>query len=228
MPVKINIYNQQGEKADQMELTDNIFNVEPKMELVHQAQVTQMTNERQVLAHTKTRSEVRGGGKKPWRQKGTGNARAGSIRSPIWIGGGITFGPTKLRNFAKKINKKMKRKAIFMVLTDKVKNNNLLILDKLEIPEFKTKKVKEVFDNLVKEENAGSKKRSILLINEQKDEKIFYSARNLEGVKVINKDNINILDLLKYKYLITTVGAVKELEQKYRKEEDSKSQNSNQ
>jgi large subunit ribosomal protein L4 len=228
MPVKINIYNQQGEKADQMELTDNIFNVEPKMELVHQAQVTQMTNERQVLAHTKTRSEVRGGGKKPWRQKGTGNARAGSIRSPIWIGGGITFGPTKLRNFAKKINKKMKRKAIFMVLTDKVKNNNLLILDKLEIPEFKTKKVKEVFDNLVKEENAGSKKRSILLINEQKDEKIFYSARNLEGVKVINKDNINILDLLKYKYLITTVGAVKELEQKYGKEEDSKSQNSNQ
>lgn len=228
MPVKINIYNQQGEKADQMELTDNIFNVEPKMELVHQAQVTQMANERQVLAHAKTRSEVRGGGKKPWKQKGTGNARAGSIRSPIWIGGGITFGPTKLRNFAKKINKKMKRKAIFMVLTDKVKNNNLLILDKLEIPEFKTKKAKEVFNNLIKEENTGSKKRSILLINEQKDKKIFYSARNLEGVKVINKNNINILDLLKYKYLITTVGAVKELEQKYGKEEDSKSQNSNQ
>jgi large subunit ribosomal protein L4 len=221
MSVKINIYNQQGEKTDQMELADDIFNVEPKMELIHQAQVTQMANERQVLAHTKSRSEVRGGGKKPWRQKGTGNARAGSIRSPIWVGGGIIFGPTKFQNFTKKINKKMKRKAMFMVLTDKIKNNSLLVLDKLEIPEFKTKKMKEIFNNLIKEDNAGNKKKSVLLVSGEKDEKIFYSAGNLEGVKVINKDNINILDLLKHQYLITTSDVVKGIEERYKKEAPS-------
>ncbi|MFW5888177.1 MAG: 50S ribosomal protein L4 [Patescibacteria group bacterium] len=226
MSVNINIYNQEGGKVDQMELAETVFNVEAKMELIHQAQVTQMANERQVLAHTKTRSEVRGGGKKPWRQKGTGNARAGSIRSPIWIGGGITFGPTKFRNFTKKINKKMKRKAVFMVLTDKVKNNNLLVLDKLEITEFKTKKIKEIFNNLIKEDNDGNKKKSILLVSGGKDEKIFYSARNLENVKVINKDNMNILDLLRYKYLITTAEAIKAIEQNYKKE-DSNSEGSN-
>jgi large subunit ribosomal protein L4 len=222
MSVKINIYNQQGEPVDQMELTEDVFNVEPKMELIHQAQVTQMANERQILAHTKGRSEVRGGGKKPWRQKGTGNARAGSIRSPIWIGGGITFGPTKFRNFAKKINKKMKRKAIFMVLTDKIKNNGLLVLDKLEIPEFKTKRIKEVFDNLIPKDQNNGKKKSILLISGNKDEKVLYSARNLDGVKVINKDNINILDLLKHKYLITTADVVREIEQRRHNKEETR------
>lgn len=222
MSVKINVYNQEGSKVDQIELSKEMFNVEPKMDLIQQARVTQMANERQVLAHTKGRSEVRGGGKKPWRQKGTGNARHGSIRSPIWVGGGITFGPSKFKNFAKKINKKMKRKAIFMVLSDKIANNALLVLDKIELPEFKTKKVKEIINNLENNLLGGdsgkdSNKKSLLVINDQKDDKVKYSARNLPGVKVIHVDNINILDLLKYKYLVTTSNAIKVVEERFNK-----------
>lgn len=222
MATKINVYNQQGEKVDQMELADHMFNVAPKLELIQQARVTQMANERQVVAHTKGRSEVRGGGRKPWRQKGTGNARHGSIRSPIWIGGGITFGPSKFKQFSKKINKKMKRKAIFMVLSDKVANSALLVLDKVELPEFKTKKVKEIINNLEnnllgRDFGKESNRKSLLIINDQKDEKVKYSVRNLPGVKVIHVDNINILDLLKYKYLVTTSNAIKTIEERFNK-----------
>ncbi len=217
MSIKVKVYNQKAESIGELELSPEIFGVEVNEALVHQAVVTQMANQRQVLAHTKDRSEVRGGGRKPWRQKGTGRARAGSIRSPLWIGGGVTFGPTKERNFKKKINKKMKRKAIFMVLSDKVSNNNLIVVDKIELKEFKTKIFNEILEKLEKKvlKKEDKEKRSILIINENKDEKIKYSGRNLSGVEIINQENINIIDLLKYKNLLITKATIKLLEDKY-------------
>jgi len=242
MPININIYNQKAEKVGDMKLSDKIFGIKIKESLVHQAMVAQTSNERQVLAHTKDRSEVRGGGKKPWRQKGTGRARAGSSRSPIWIGGGVTFGPTKDRNFKKKINKKMKQKAILMVFSDKVANNNLVILDKIEIKEYKTKVFNEILKRLEKkvlnfgdnkkEDNKDSKddkkdnkkedkkkkiqKRSILVINGEKDNNVKFSGRNLAGIEIINADNIGIVDLLKYKNIIITVDVIEGIEKRYK------------
>lgn len=233
--MKLNIYNQKAEQAGEIELSDKVFGVKAKEALMHQAMAAQMANERQVLAHTKGRGEVRGGGKKPWKQKGTGRARAGSSRSPIWIGGGVTFGPTKERNFEKKINKKMKQKAILAALSDRLASKNLVILDKLEMDEFKTKAFNEMLRKLeekVYEEakrlkgGEGKKdekpkkekiKRSILVINDKKDAKVKYSARNLAGVEIINLENINILDLLKYRNVILTVEGVKKLEERYKK-----------
>ncbi len=250
MSIKISIYNQKAEAVGDMKLSDKVFGVKANEALVHQAMVAQMSNERQVLAHTKDRSEVRGGGKKPWRQKGTGRARAGSTRSPIWIGGGVTFGPRKDRNFSKNINKKMKQKAMFMALSDRVKSGNMAVLDKLEVGEFKTKVFDGVLsglENILNTENQesriknqekkteklttdtpptpsqegtskkGFQKRSVLIINDKKDDKVKYSGRNLAGVEIINLDNINLLDLLKYRNLIITVDTVKALEARYNK-----------
>ncbi|MCK4540127.1 50S ribosomal protein L4 [Candidatus Parcubacteria bacterium] len=217
MSIKVNIYNQKAETVGDLKLSDKVFGVEANEALVHQAAVAQMGNERQVLAHTKDRSEVRGGGKKPWKQKGTGRARAGSSRSPIWKGGGVTFGPSNERNFKKNINKKMKRKAVCMVLSDKTKESRLLVLDKIEIKEFKTKEVDLMLKKLEKRINKDNKiKRSILVINDKKDEKAKYSFRNISGVKLINLDNINILDLLKYRDLLISKGCVKKIEEVYK------------
>ncbi|MFH1522311.1 MAG: 50S ribosomal protein L4 [Patescibacteria group bacterium] len=247
MSIKIKVYNQKAEEVGDMKLSDKIFGVKVNEGLVHQAVVTQMANERQVLAHTKDKSEVRGGGRKPWRQKGTGRARTGSIRNPIWRGGGITFGPLKDRNFKKKINKKMKQKALVMVLSDKVLSGNLVVMDELKIDEYKTK----VFDGMleilervfsrkvdkIKEKKVGGnkkthtetgraqkqentktvkEKRSLLVINDKKDDKVKYSGRNLAGVEIINLNNINILDLLKYRDVIFTKKGIKSLEERYK------------
>lgn len=242
---KINIYNQKGEKTGDVKLSEKIFGMEVNEALVHQAVVTQMGKERQVLAHTKGRADVRGGGKKPWKQKGTGRARAGSSRSPIWIGGGVTFGPLKTRNFSKKINKKMKQNAIFMVLSDRVTDNRLIALDEFKTDEFKTKNViaiieklekvldkdlskkEKSLDNSVKENDVKDKKeaiktkkvspkRSILIVNDKSDEKIKFSGRNISGAKIINLDNINIVDLIKFRNLIFTSDAIKKLEKIYK------------
>lgn len=213
--INVKIYNEKGEELGEEKLPKSIFALKLNESLVHQAMVAQMGNERQVLAHTKDRSEVRGGGKKPWNQKGTGRARVGSNRSPIWIGGGVTFGPTKDRNFKKDINRKMRQKAINIVLSDKLKNNNFIILEKIELKDFKTSAVDKIILNFEKKIiNNKSKKRSILLINDSKDEKLKYSIRNLEGLKLINIDNINILDLLKYRNLIVMKNTVKKLSKK--------------
>ena len=218
MSIKIKVYNQKGEESGSVDLNDAVFGQEINETLVHQAMVTQMSNERQVLSHTKTRSEVRGGGRKPWRQKGTGRARAGSRRSPIWIGGGVTFGPTKDANFKKKINKKMKQKALQMVVSDKVSNKTLIVIDKLEVEDFKTKTISTVLDSLEKKiKQDKDKKRSVLIINDKKDVKVKYSARNLVGTEIINLDNINILDLLKYRNLVITQAGIKKLEELYTK-----------
>ncbi|MCK5510755.1 50S ribosomal protein L4 [Candidatus Parcubacteria bacterium] len=219
MSIPVKIYNQKAETVGDLKLSDKVFGVEANEALVHQAMVAQMGNERQVLAHTKDRSEVRGGGKKPWAQKGTGRARAGSSRSPIWKGGGVTFGPRSERNFKKDINKKMKRKALCMVLSDKAKESTLLVLDKFEIKEFKTKTADLMIEKLEKKINKdkdNKAKRSILAINDKKDEKAKYSFRNIVGVKLINLDNINILDLLKYRDLLVSKDCVKKIEEAYK------------
>jgi large subunit ribosomal protein L4 len=216
MSLKIKVYNQAAEPIKDLELSAKIFAVEPNHELLHQAMVAQMANCRQVLAHTKDRSEVSGGGKKPWKQKGTGRARAGSSRSPIWIGGGVTFGPTKDRNFKQKINQKMKQKAIFMVLSDRVKSNALAVIDTLEIADFKTKKFNEILSTMEKKV-LNSERRNILVVNDSKDEKVKYSGRNLVGVKMINLENINLIDLLNHKNLLLTEKAVEAFTKRYNK-----------
>lgn len=216
MSLKIKVYNQAGEAVKDLELAAKIFGVKPNNELLHQAVVTQMANARQVLAHTKDRSEVSGGGKKPWKQKGTGRARVGSSRSPIWIGGGVTFGPTKDRNFKKKINQKMKQKALFMALSDKVLTDSLVVLENLEFSEYKTKKFNTLLTGLEKN-ILKTTRRDILVVNEAKEEKAKYSGRNLKGVKVINLENINLVDLLNYKNLLLTAKAVEVITSRYQK-----------
>lgn len=216
MSLKIKIYNSEAEAVKDLELNAKIFGVKANNELLHQAVIAQQANARQVLAHTKDRSEVSGGGKKPWKQKGTGRARVGSSRSPLWIGGGVTFGPTKNRNFKKKINQKMKQKALFMVLSDRVENNSLAVMDNLEFKEYKTKKFNALLSALEKKV-FKTERRDILVINEVKDEKAKFSGRNLVGVKIINLENINLVDVLNYKNLLLTEEVVKKLETKYTK-----------
>lgn len=214
MPLSIKVYNQTAEAIKDLELSAKIFGIKPSNELLHQAVIAQQANARQVLAHTKDRSEVSGGGKKPWKQKGTGRARAGSSRSPIWIGGGVTFGPTKNRNFKQKINQKMKQKALFMALSDKFLTKSLVILDNLDFSEYKTKKFQTLVTDLEKKV-LNNDRRDLLVINDTKNEKTLYSGRNLAGVKIINLENINLLDLLNYKNLLLTENTVKILEKRY-------------
>lgn len=206
----VNIYNIKGEKVGTVTLSAEIFDVEVNPDLIHQAAVTQLANRRQILTHVKDRSEVRGGGVKPWRQKGTGRARHGSIRSPLWRGGGVTFGPTKERVFKKKINKKMKRKALFMVLTSKVKDNELILLDKLEIKEPKTKLMAEILENIFKE-----KKKSILVVIPKKDENIIRAIRNIPKTEILRADSLNVLDLLSFKYLLMPKEAIETIKKTY-------------
>ncbi|MCK5211665.1 50S ribosomal protein L4 [Candidatus Parcubacteria bacterium] len=214
MAINAKVYNIAGEKKTALKLNEKVFGIEANEALVHQAMVAQMANERQNLAHTKNRSEVRGGGRKPWRQKGTGRARAGSNRSPIWMGGGVTFGPRSERNYKKQINKKMKQKALLMVLSDKAINNNLTVIENLSIKEFKTKTI----DSLLKKiESKKDEKRSVLIINDEKDEKTKYSSKNLVGVKYINVDNLNIVDLLAKREAIFTKDSIKIIEKQYNK-----------
>lgn len=219
--VKLNVYNKKAEVVEELSLSSKIFGIKVNEVLVHQAVVTQMANERQVLAHTKVRSEVRGGGKKPWRQKGTGRARVGSSRSPIWRSGGVIFGPTNDRNFKKEINKKMKQKAMFMAISDKIVGNSFLVLDNLEASEFKTKIMNDILIKLetkvMGQEKKSKAKRSILFIIDTKNEKAKYSVRNLNGIKVINQENLNIVDIIKYKKIITAKDVVVNLEKIYNK-----------
>lgn len=216
MSLKIKVYNQAVEPLKDLELPAKVFGVAANNELLHQAVVAQMANARQVLADTKGRAEVSGGGKKPWKQKGTGRARAGSSRSPIWIGGGVTFGPTSDRNFKKKINQKMKQKALFMVLSDKLATESLVVLENLDFSEYKTKKFNEILTKI--EKNVlNNERRNVLVVNEANEEKAKYSGRNLQGVKIINAENINLLDLLNYKNLVITENVVKSLVDRYNK-----------
>ncbi|HDL74847.1 MAG TPA: 50S ribosomal protein L4 [bacterium] len=199
----INTYNQSGEKTGQIELPKEIFEISLNSNLVHQVAVSQMANKRQVIAHTKTRANVSGGGKKPWRQKGTGRARHGSTRSPIWKGGGVTFGPSNERVFKKRIPKNMKRKALFMVLTSKIKEKSLIVLDDLKLENAKTKLMAEIIKNL-RIKIKDFKKGSIFIALSKKDNNIIKTCRNIPKINTIQAKDLNVLDLLSFKYLIIT------------------------
>jgi len=209
---RVNTYNTEGKKIGTAMLLPKIFDVKINADLIHQVVVAQLANSRQVIAHAKGRSEVRGGGRKPWRQKGTGRARHGSIRSPIWRGGGVTFGPTKERVFKKKINKKMKRKALFMVLTSKIKDDELILLDKLELKEAKTKPMAKMIENILKK-----KQKSVLVVIPQKDENIARANKNIPYTKTLRADSLNVLDLLSFKYLLMPKEVIKVIEKVYLK-----------
>ena len=211
------VYNIQGEKTGTIELSKKIFGLKINNDLVYQAVIVQMAGRRTPLAHTKERGEVRGGGRKPWRQKGTGRARHGSIRSPIWRGGGTTFGPRKEKVFAKKINKKARRKALLMALSSKVKDKELVILDKLELKEPKTKLMAEIVSKLFLPRGKAGKKtpKSILIATPKKNENIIRANRNLPYTKTIAADSLNTIDLLSFKYLFLDKEAIKVIEKTY-------------
>lgn len=209
------VYNLKAEAVGEEQLSDKVFGQAANVALVHQAAVAQAANERPVLAHTKDRSEVRGGGKKPWRQKGTGRARVGSSRSPIWVGGGVTFGPTKNRNFSKDLNVKMKRQAVRVVLSDKVASKQLTIVDELNFSEYKTKNFAAMITALSEKAFTG-KPKSVLVLETLPEGTVKNSARNLKSVKLLGIDNINIVDLLKYQQIILSRKAIKALEERYK------------
>ncbi len=207
----VDIFNVQNSRVGTMDLPERIFGVKWNPELVHQVLITQLANRRQPWAHTKRRGEVRGGGRKPWRQKGTGRARHGSIRSPLWKGGGVTFGPTKEKIFAKKINKKMRRLAIFSILSKKIQDNELKIIDKFdkvlasEGNLRKTKEWQKILKNLVD-------LRSRVLLIPAALNNIHQAVKNIKKVDAINSQSLNVYDLLKAKNIILEKEAVKEIE----------------
>ena len=207
--VKAKVYNSLGEMVEEKELDAKFFGVKVKPEVVQQVVEIQMANSRTVLAHTKGRAEVRGGGKKPWKQKGTGRARHGSSRSPIWVGGGVTFGPTKERNFEKSLNKKVKKLALQMVLADKLNHDRLILIKDLALTEGKTKLLASIIKKL------PVTGKSTLIALDVKDEKIFLAARNLVKVNINGVANLNIVDVLKNEYFLLPVSAVEKLVKHY-------------
>lgn len=204
--MKIDVYNQEGEKISEKELDPKVFGIELKSALIQQVVVAILANARNVIAHTKGRAEVRGGGKKPWKQKGTGRARHGSIRSPLWRGGGITFGPTKNRNFSQKINKKMKKGALKMVLSERVKDNKFLVLSDLEVPSAKTKQMVEIISKL-----PYIKEKKILIMADKDTSKVIRSSRNIPKVTVRSSKDLNLIDALNNEYIVSTEGSLDSL-----------------
>lgn len=203
----IDVYNVEGKKVSTVDLKEEIFGIEPNENIVHSVLINFLANQRQGTQSTKTRSEVSGGGRKPWRQKGTGRARQGSIRAPQWIKGGIALGP-KPRSYTYRVNKKEKRLAIKSVLSSKVLENQLIVIDKLPFKEIKTKQMVNVL-----EKNKVEGKTLIML--PEKNEAVQKSARNIEGVKTTLVNTINVYDLLKYNKLVITLDTVKKLEEVY-------------
>ena len=204
---KIDVYDIKGKKVSEVELNEEVFGIEPNEELVQAAVVNYLANQRQGTQSTKTRAEVRGGGRKPWRQKGTGRARQGSIRAPQWIKGGIALGP-KPRSYRYTINKKERQLAIKSVLSSKVLENQLTVVDKISFEEIKTKNMVTALNNLKVEGKA-------LIMLPEKNENVQKSARNIEGVKTTLVNTINVYDLLKYNNLVVTLDTVKKLEEVY-------------
>jgi large subunit ribosomal protein L4 len=202
---KIAVYNLKGEKVKDLEINKDIFNIVIIKTLIHLVYVALRANIRQLWAHTKDRSEVRGGGRKPWKQKGTGRARHGSNRSPIWSGGGVTFGPTNLRNYRQKINKKMNKKAVAMCLTDKFASEKVFLFEDFNNNELKTKD----FEKILKKLEILAKK-SIIVSNDAKQK--FLAARNIEGLEFVRASDINVLDLLNNKNLILDLKSLEILE----------------
>ena len=200
------VYNMEGKEVDKIELNDSIFGVEINEHLVHMAVLQQLANKRQGTQKAKTRSEVRGGGRKPWRQKGTGHARQGSTRSPQWTGGGVVFAPTP-RDYSFKLNKKEKRAALKTALTSRVVENKFVVVDELKLDEIKTKKFVEVLKNLNVE-------KALVVLNDM-DEKVIASAANIPTVKTTQTNELNVFDVLKYDTVVVTKAAVATIEEVY-------------
>jgi len=196
----------EGKEVDKIELNDSIFGVEINEHLVHMAVLQQLANKRQGTQKAKTRSEVRGGGRKPWRQKGTGHARQGSTRSPQWTGGGVVFAPTP-RDYSFKLNKKEKRAALKSALTSRVVENKFVVVDELKLDEIKTKKFVEVLKNLNVE-------KALVVLNDM-DEKVIASAANIPTVKTTQTNELNVFDVLKYDTVVVTKAAVATIEEVY-------------
>ena len=200
------VYNMEGKEVDKIELNDSIFGVEINEHLVQMAVLQQLANKRQGTQKAKTRSEVRGGGRKPWRQKGTGHARQGSTRSPQWTGGGVVFAPTP-RDYSFKLNKKEKRAALKSALTSRVVENKFVVVDELKLDEIKTKKFVEVLKNLNVE-------KALVVLNDM-DEKVIASAANIPTVKTTQTNELNVFDVLKYDTVVVTKAAVATIEEVY-------------
>jgi large subunit ribosomal protein L4 len=200
------VYNIEGKEVDKLELNDNVFGVEINEHLVHLAVVSQLANSRQGTQSAKTRAEVSGGGRKPWRQKGTGHARQGSTRSPQWTGGGVVFAP-KPRDYSMKMNKREKQIAMKSALTSKVQDSKLVVVDEFKLDEVKTSKFVEILNNL--------KAPKALVVTKDKDEKVVLSARNIPTVKTTMTNSINVYDILKYESLVMTKDAVAAIEEVY-------------
>ena len=202
----VSVFNMAGNEVGKLELNDDVFAVEINEHLVHMAVVQQLANKRQGTQSAKTRSEVSGGGKKPWRQKGTGHARQGSTRAPQWTGGGVVFAP-KPRDYSFKMNKKEKNAAIKSVLTSKVNDSKFIVLDNLTLEGIKTKEVVAVLKNLNVEK--------ALIVTAEKDENVLLSARNIPTVRTAMTNTINVYDLLKYDTVVVTKDAVAKIEEVY-------------
>ncbi len=200
------VYNMNGQEVGTMELNDSIFSVEVNEHVMHMAVVQFLANKRQGTHSAKTRAEVRGGGRKPWKQKGTGRARQGSIRSPQWVGGGVVFAK-KPRDYSFKLNKKVKRLALKSALTTKVNDNRFIVLDELKLNEIKTKEMKKVLDAL--------KIKKALVVTGIDDKNIILSSRNIEGIKTASVNTINPHDLLKYESCVITKEAIGKIEEVY-------------
>ena len=202
----VSVYNMEGKEVDKIELSDAVFGVEVNEHLVHMAVVAQLANKRQGTQKAKTRSEVSGGGRKPWRQKGTGHARQGSTRAPQWTGGGVVFAPTP-RDYTIRLNKKEKRLALKSVLTNCVNENKFIVLDELKFDEIKTKKMQAVLDAL-------NVSKALIVLNEN-DANVVKSARNIANVQTALTNTINVYDILKYNTVVVTKAAVATIEEVY-------------
>jgi len=208
------VYDQGGKEISKIGLPQEIFGLKINNSVVQQAVQAQLANTRQSVAHTKDRGEVRGGGKKPWRQKGSGRARHGSRRSPIWVGGGTTFGPRSEKNYGQKINKKLKRQALFMVLAGKLKDGQLLVLDDLKLQNPKTREMAAIVNNL-KTKVITDLDRGALIILPQKNETVIRAAKNLSKFQTIGAANLNVVDLLNKKYLVLLKDSIETIKKTY-------------
>jgi len=202
---KVKLYNNQGKETGTIDLNEDVFGVKVKKSVVHQVYTALMANARQAWAHTKNKGEVRGGGRKPWKQKGTGRARHGSIRSPLWVGGGVTFGPLKTRNYKQKINKKMNQLAVKMCLSDKAFNDKFVVLEKLPT-EGKSKDVAKLREAL------PGMGRTTLFLTPKVDEKINLATRNIVKFDMQQAKDVNVVDLLNHQYVVITKKGLEVLE----------------
>jgi large subunit ribosomal protein L4 len=207
--MKVTTYNIEGKETGTVDLPEKVFDVEMNVDVVHQVMVAQESNRRQVSAHTKGRGDVSGGGKKPWAQKHTGNARHGSIRSPIWVGGGVSHGPTAARNFKKSINTKVRRKALCMVLAEKARSNMLVLLEDLKLQEGKTKHLKEILEKL-----PCDKKRTLIAIPDMQQD-VIRAGNNLDRTRVMQARELNVFDVLQNQYLVMPKDAVDVIEKTF-------------